>query len=308
MSHGCYLCHVPHTTGTVQQPKTTGLTQTQLGTAYQSGTIPVGGVQGAGAGVNNAGSIYLWGQALSPITYTTWDGTGGTLQSGGLTSQSPAVHSIMCLSCHDGAVSDGTHDMGGPLGGPNGLSGSLAGFAPAQYTGAASTFYNGNTVNNGWASSSGLLTTHPVHAYYPVKSGDNHYGEYWGVAINPGTGGAFTVSFTESSFIPYTGGAAYAGHPAKLYSDGAFAYVECTSCHEPHRYEHVAFLTKGTSGSWVVDTTTTPTTIDYIRGPYNIAGSSSGNAVANGEQNAGFCRSCHFEKSADYINYNGVVH
>jgi hypothetical protein len=219
----------------------------------------------------------------------------------------------MCLSCHDGAVSDGTYDMGGPLGGPNGLSGSQAGFAPAQYSGAASSFWTGNTSFNGWGAgstgSSGLLTTHPVHALYPVHSGDNHYGQYWGVSINT-VGGASTVSFTESAFIPYTGGAAYAGHPAKLYSDGAFAYVECTSCHEPHRFGHVAFQTKGTSGPWVVDTTSTPTTVDYIRGPYNLPASegAGGNNVANGEQNAGFCRSCHFEKSADYINYNGVVH
>jgi hypothetical protein len=311
ISHGCYLCHVPHTTGTIQQPGA-GLTQAALGTAYQSGTITTN-VQGAGAGVANAGTIYLWGQALSPIQYTTWDGSGGPLSSSGITVNMPAVHSIMCLSCHDGAVSDGTYDMGGPLGGPNGLTGSQAGFAPTGYAGVASSFWTGNggstggvgSTNNGWASSSGLLTNHPVHAFYPVHSTDNHYGQYWGVTINT-VAGTSTVSFTDSSFVPYTGGAAYAGHPARLYSDGTYAYVECTSCHEPHRFGHVAFQVNGTSGAWVVDTTTTPTTTDYIRGPYNLP-TGGGNEVPNGEQNAGFCRSCHYEKSADFINNVGVV-
>jgi cytochrome c553 len=309
MAHGCYLCHVPHTTGTTQQPSATGLTQAALGTAYASGTVPTGGVQGAGTGVANAGTIYLWGQALSPITYTTWDGSGGPLSSSGLTAASPAVHSIMCLSCHDGAVADGTHDMGGSLGGPGTFgTNNAAALNPTQYGGLAPSLWTGNggstPVNNGWASSSGLLTNHPVHALYPVKSGDNHYGQYWAVTINPGTGsGSATVTFTDSAFVPYTGGSAYPGHPAKLYSDGTSAYVECTSCHEPHRFGHVAYQKQGTAGTWVVDTSSTPTTVDYIRGPYNLP-TGGGNAVANGEQNAGFCRSCHYEKTADYINTN----
>jgi hypothetical protein len=214
----------------------------------------------------------------------------------------------MCLSCHDGAVSDGTHDMGGYLGGPTGTAGTAtASFSPTAYGGLAPSFWTNNGSNNGWASSSGLLTNHPVHALYPYKSTDNHYGQYWGISITAGTGsGAGTVSFTDSSFVPYTGGAKYTGHPAKLYTDGSFAYVECTSCHEPHRFGHVAFQMNGASGAWVVDTGTAPTTTDYIRGPYNLP-TGGGNEVANGEQNAGFCRSCHYEKSADFINHNGVV-
>ena len=303
MTHGCYLCHVPHTTGTTQQPGA-GISFAP-NAVYNSTGVAQTGVQGAGTGLPNAGTIYLWGQALSPITYTTWDGSGGTLSSAGLKASSPAVHSIMCLSCHDGAVGANSYDTMSKLGGAQG-SGATAGFGPGS--GIASTFYTGSTSNSGWAGTSGLLTDHPVHALYPTASGQKNYGQYWGVTINPGTGtGAGTVSFNDSSFIPYNGGSAYAGHPAKLYTDGTSAFVECTSCHEPHRYEHVAFLTQGTTGTWVVDTGTTPTTVDYIRGPFNIAGSKSGNAVANGEQNAGFCRSCHFAKSANYINNAGVV-
>jgi hypothetical protein len=300
MAHGCYLCHVPHTTGT-NQAAGGGVSIT--GAVFNT-TTGTGKVQGAGVGLPNGGAIYLWGQALSPIVYTTWDGSGGTITGTGITTPAnPAVHSIMCLSCHDGAVSGSSYDTMTKPGGPSG-TGATAQFGPGNTGGVAGTFYTGNTANNGWASSGSLLTNHPVHALYPVKGTDNHYGQYWGVTITAGTAGAAgTVSFTDSSFVPYTG-STFTGHPAKLYTDGTFAYVECTSCHEPHRFGHVAYQTNGSSGTWQVDTGTTPTTTDYIRGPYNLP-TGGGNEVANGNQNAGFCRSCHYEKSANYMTYTG---
>jgi len=315
MQHGCHLCHVPHTTGTIEQPGA-GLSISATA-AYNLTGAAATGVQGAGVGLPNAGTIYLWGQSLSPFTYNTWDNSGGQLSASGLKASSPAVHSIMCLSCHDCAVSGSAYDVLGSLGGPGTFgTNNIASFNP-NTSAVADTCYVGGATNNGWGAcatgaSPGLVTDHPVHALYPVKTTDNNYGLYWTVTINAATASTpATVSFTDASFIPYTGGAAYAGHPGKLYTDGNFAYVECTSCHEPHRFEHVAYQTQGTAGTWVVDPGglgAAPTTVDYIRGPYNIPGNrEGGNVVANGEQNAGFCRSCHYDKSANYINNGGGV-
>jgi hypothetical protein len=251
----------------------------------------------------NAGGIYLWGQALSPLTYTTWD--GHALPSGGLTINSPAIHSIMCLSCHDGAVGGGTHDLGGPLGGPGTFgTGATPSFNPGAYGGTPYSSFTGATTNNGWSQQSYLLTTHPIDVKY--VSGDTQPATQvtnWKITVSGNT-----VTWVDTTFVPYTGAGSFIGHPAKLYSDGAGgAWVECTSCHEPHRLNHVAYL-NGTS--WVVDPNVgaaSPTTAYYIRGPFNVQGAPApNNAVANGEQNAGFCRGCHYDKSYDYWTGDGV--
>ncbi len=302
ISHGCMLCHTPHLTGTTQQPLATGLTQAQLGSAYVTGTtMPAGGAQSAGANMPNGGGIYLWGQALSPLTYTTWDGHALPASSG-VTINSPAIHSIMCLSCHDGAVGGGTHDLGGTLGGPGGTVPEPS-FNPGGLNGVAFSQYNNGAGPGGWMQASSLLTTHPIDVIYvsgstqPATQVTN-----WNVTV-----AGNTVTWNDATFVPYTGGGAYPGHPARLYGDGTNAWVECTSCHEPHRLNHVAYQN---GAGWVVDTAvgaTAPTTAYYIRGPFNVASAPApNNAVANGEQNAGFCRSCHFDKSADYWNSAGV--
>ena len=170
----------------------------------------------------------------------------------------------MCLSCHDGAVTGNSHDLITKLGGAGTFgTNTTPSFNPGS--GIAGSFYNGSATNNGWSYSSSLATNHPIDAKYPVNVGDPGYGLYWLVTINAANN---TVSFTDTSFIPYVGEVSYPGHPARLYTDGSSAYVECTSCHEPHRETHVAYKNGST---WVVDTavgTANPTTMDYIRGPF----------------------------------------
>jgi hypothetical protein len=296
ISRGCVLCHTPHASAGLIQQASAGITQAKLGVAYIGGTVPAGGAVGAAVGNPLQGNIYLWGQAISPLTYTTWD--GGTLTGAGLTINSPAIHSIMCLSCHDGAVTGNSHDLITKLGGATGAVapgayGGTTAFAPGS--GTAGSFWNGSATNNGWSYSSSLATNHPIDAKYPVSPGDPGYGLYWTVTINAAN---HTVSFNDTAFVPYTGGGAYPGHPARLYTDGSSAYVECTTCHEPHRETHVAYKNGST---WVVDTAVgaaNPTTMDYIRGPF---------LSTNGEMSSGFCRSCHYDKSADYINTSGRI-
>jgi len=302
ISRGCMLCHTPHLTGTIQQPLATALTATQMGSAYVSGcadmTSPC--IQAAGANGPTAGKIYLWGQALPPFTYTTWD---GTISASGATINSPEIHSLMCLSCHDGAVGGGTHDIGGPLGGAftgtgaNGIGTGKGAFGPSEIGAPGYSSYTGGGTYDGWNATSTLLTSHPVHVKY-ASGGYN-----WVVSVNAANK---SVTWADTTFVPYTGAVSYVGHPAKLYTDGTDAYVECTSCHEPHRLNHVAYQN---GSGWVVDTGAAATTADYIRGPYNVPGDThGGNSVANGEQNSGFCRSCHFSKSVEYFNHSGVAY
>ena len=169
-------------------------------------------------------------------------------------------------------------------------------FGPSAVGAPAYSSFSGNAAGyNGWDPTSTLLTTHPVHVKY-TSGGYN-----WVVSVNAGTN---TVSWQDTTFVPYTGAGSYIGHPAKLYTNGVDAYVECTSCHEPHRLNHVAYKN---GASWIVDTGAAATTADYIRGPYNVVGDThGGNVVANGEQNSGFCRSCHFSKSVEYFNHSGT--
>jgi hypothetical protein len=209
---------------------------------------------------------------------------------------SPEIHTLMCLSCHDGSVGGGTHDMGGSIGGPGTFgTNSKGSFNPSDIGSPAYSTFTGAGSNNGWVSGSTLLTNHPVHTVY-TSGGYN-----WKVTIDATN---MKVTWNDTSFVPYTG-SPYAGHPAKLYTDGTSAYVECTSCHEPHRLNHIAYQN---GSNWVVDTGTgAATTADYVRGPYNVPGDThGGNGVANGEQNSGFCRSCHFSKSVDYVNNLGI--
>jgi cytochrome c553 len=306
--NGCFFCHTPHGTGTIQQPgTTTGLASLPVSSVELAPGAEAPGVNvpPASQGLPNSGRVYLWAFAMTPIVYTTWDQTGGPLSTAAVTNgaASPAVHSLLCLSCHDGAT--------GGISAMTALGGNLTSkaypegaFTPGN--GIASTYYNGGTSNNGWASTSGLLTNHPIHAYYPVVSTDKHYGEYWNVAIT-GTGAAASANFTDSTFIPWQGGgSAYPGHPARLYTDGTHAYVECTTCHEPHRQAAPAYQVKGTTmntagGAWVVG----GSTMDYLRGPWVTASTASSGISAL--EDAGFCRTCHYEKTSTYINNNGGI-
>ncbi len=297
IGRGCLLCHTPHAAGQLQYNPAATTSNLPAG-AYTAtaGNTGKGSWAPAAAGLNRGVSVYLWLNPITPITYTTWD--GGTLVSNGAeTAQNPEVHSLLCLSCHDGAVTGGTHDMGGTLANAGTVAPSGAINTPTynipNYSGTSVTQWNGAGWNPG-----DLQSTHPVHTIYPTTyntttsqyTGPN---TYWAVSISGGLGG--TVTFKDTTFdlgiSAGTGGEAM-GHPGKLYTDGTNAYVECTSCHEPHRETNYAYKNGGT---WLIGGTAS--TIDYIRGPFG---------TTNGTANAGFCRSCHYDKSLAYITASGA--
>ncbi len=117
-----------------------------------------------------------------------------------------------------------------------------------------------------------LSSSHPVDVAY---SG----GYNWAITISGGR-----VSFTDTAFA--------GGHPARLYLDaaGTTAYVECSTCHNPHAWQNAVVTIAGVKTSKKTD--------KFVRGWYD---------PTDGSSQANFCRSCHYSKTMDYWNYAGAA-
>jgi hypothetical protein len=314
MSHGCLLCHTPHNGGGVTvQGTTSGITTWNGACLVTAGCT---GVQGAAVGKLTQGNVYLWGQALGQLTYNSWDSTGLTsfsnarVTGGAGVLSVPEVHSLMCLSCHDGATTGSSYDLGvNTATGYGGLTGTgtAQGFGPPGLNGVTWSYYNG-----AWSNGS-LMNSHPINAHYTV--GGVTLPGLWHVTINTTQ---YSVKFNDTNFNYWQAWSA-TGHPARLWTDGADAYVECTTCHEPHRFSQYAYPNNGSwnptdAGTWEVGIPNS--TVYYLRGPYSDASATTdgpkhaavgtGNTTQNGEMNAQFCRSCHYEKSIEYFNQAGT--
>jgi hypothetical protein len=311
---GCKLCHTPHATGANAAAYTARLSSTataaQITTwsnnfgadfaangqtpatfnpcSVTSGTTTTSyaacvDMANNGLTTNNS-AIYLWAVAMTPQTYTTWEGT--TISGSGKTKQNAVVHTLLCLTCHDNAT--GSHEMGAY----NNTWTNTTGLVNTSDVGNGEAI--GNSVYNcnwdgakcaaAWSNQSSLKASHPVHVAYS--------GSYmWKLNAD----GTFTDKPSDGLF-------AY-GHPAKLWLEtlgaSTTAYVECTSCHDPHRRYYTSFW-NGTSYT----VSPTANTDYYIRGAYSIP---EGTATTGGVNNANFCRSCHYSKSQAYIDQLGAV-
>jgi len=281
ISHGCMLCHAPHSANaTISSAAVTPVGGTfnanQYPTGY-TGTTPPSPLYTGFSGGPVAGSIYLWGTAITNQTYTTWEGT--TISKANIVNKNSAVvHTLLCMSCHDNANS--SYLMGLGYGKPVGTelgTGNPVTDAYGDHIGLSQI----NTTGTAWNSSSSLANSHPVDIQY-TSGGYN-----WLINAD-GTFQDKTFQLTS----------ALTGHPAKLWVDGVSgnAMVECTSCHDPHRETVFAYwngtnYTIGAAGS----------TIFYLRGPYTNPESGNGNTNAN------FCRSCHYSKSAAYQTALGAA-
>ena len=74
---GCKACHAPH-----------------------NGAVMNGGTD------KSTGTIYLWGRDWKTATYSTFG--GGSLTTPVASEADPGIHTQMCMSCHDGGISDAT--------------------------------------------------------------------------------------------------------------------------------------------------------------------------------------------------------
>jgi nitrate reductase cytochrome c-type subunit len=221
---------------------------------------------------------YLWAGAIPTGQYTTYltsTGQGGTLNAGLMTAGLVnATQTLADLPMAHTVLCLSCHDTT--------FNANMAAAIP----GSTTKTLNFNVGNNG-----NLAGDHPVDVKYPTADP-----MYFGITID---GPNKRVSFTDTSY-PY-------GHPARLYTDGTFAYVECSTCHNPHA-QTAAVVSVGAT-KYAVGTT------HFIRGQYR-----STNEVATGAapiqgaagttttyrvDNANFCMSCHAYPSS---GFTGSVH
>jgi hypothetical protein len=130
---------------------------------------------------------------------------------------------------------------------------------------------------NTWLATdgSGLQNDHPVD--FPWDPTDT---TFWPSTVD--ANGTITWTATTPN-IDY-------GHPVRMYgstANGGTAYVECSTCHNPHAIS-MARVTLGSG------TKANKPTAFFIRGWYD-----DGNTASNSTQQ--FCRSCHYEKSNEYV-------
>jgi hypothetical protein len=322
-SSGCMNCHTPHNSGRLDAT-TPSFYNNTLGNVYANG--PSNGVTGtyysnaaagpfspyaptntpafvwksSGYGQQLGGSLnpYLWNHALTQVTYNTWDGAASAVTANGgsvatisqamlVTGKEPVVHSLLCLSCHDNSMN--SHGMTNQTTVKNGTyvtgytNGQIS--EPGVVTGTVASA--GATV--AWGQGS-LATSHPVDAVYPADGGISALGGSYYWKVTPNANGTVTYTDTDTNQI---GDSGFYGHPGRLYSDGTTAWVECTSCHNPHRQTSPAWV--NTTGKYTVGAY--GTTTYYIRGPYS---------TLDGTISAGFCRSCHYDKSPEYVANGGA--
>ncbi|HEU5451985.1 MAG TPA: hypothetical protein VFU76_08370 [Terriglobales bacterium] len=285
---GCMFCHTPHSTGKIDATATKAFspTGTVAGGPYGTETFTW---SANSVGNQVSGQIYLWNRAITTVTYKTWDGS--TFSSATATGPDrPEVHTLLCMTCHDNSMS--SYAMTANANGQHGGWGvpetgtKFDGTTPITNGSQFTEQDPGTTALN---ISNGVMTfgqgdlsrSHPVHAKYRGSS-------LWKVTINAD----HSVSYVDAD-TNQIGDSGFYGHPARLYSDGTDVYVECTSCHNPHRQTSPAY--KSASGTYVVGAF--GTTENYIRGPFS---------TTDGTISAGFCRSCHYSKSPEYVKNNGV--
>ena len=286
---GCAGCHSPHTG------------------AYGSGhTVKAG---------TDTGNYALWGQDVSPLYGQTLAfGDGGTYTEvlpATLTTTSADVGGIMlCLSCHDGTVTN-TNMMSGvlyeqsiglltnPAYGGNSIP-TLLGADKTSGTGSsiASNYNNDHPVGvnatlvNKYGSvimgaTSGVTWASP---YFQVAAGsqyDTFLANYGAPAIQPGKWG------------PQYGLNGANGAP----------YVLCTTCHDQHVMTVYASyigakmwggINKDGGGKFY-------TKMFFINGPYNpnlTTASLSGGTLA--PSTTQFCRQCHFGEPNEANNTKGI--
>jgi len=226
--------------------------------------------------------LYMWAVNVTTNSYTTYQGTNLTsnLQSGVVPTTTQA-HTILCLSCHDAAFNTAMNLAPGLSGGPATGGYSTQTAVPVGSSGALKAGHSELvSVTGDVGTGASFANNHPVNVLYPngSASASGTYPattrvKFW-VAL-PGSAVAGDVPFLDTTKGAYT-----YGHAVRLFTaDGANAYVECGSCHDPHS---IALNKVNVNGTWYPFQTA-----HFLRGQYTTAADI-----------AGFCMSCHADKSA----------
>ncbi len=168
-----------------------------------------------------------------------------------------------CLSCHTSNTVD-----------PNNVAvsfnfGTFSEQDPSFHSAVCLSCHDGTLAGSG----SSFAHNHPVDMPYPVGSDG-----YW-----PGFVTKTGVSFKLSNFDTVY------GRPLRFYVASGKAYVECSTCHDPHN-QSVAVVT-------INGQTFTKRTRKFVRAWYDDS-SQIGNSSAQ------FCRSCHYDQSNEAYGLN----
>ena len=152
------------------------------------------------------------------------------------------------------------------------VSADLTDQDPSFHSAACLVCHDGALAESGAMPGSELSHNHPVNIPYPVGASG-----YW-----PGTVTTSGVHFAPSHFDTVY------GRP-RFYVFGGKAYIECSTCHDPHNYSSAQVTFNGQ--------TYVKPTAHFVRGWYDYFNPNS-NSVSQ------FCRSCHYEMSneADGLN------
>jgi len=255
---------------------------------------PHSGSFGAGQkGSADTGSYALWGQDASPLYGATLKfGDNGryveVLPSGISTGSTEVGGILLCLSCHDGNVTQ---------------SNMMTGKSYEQAIGLlTNTTYGSNPIptllGNDGTTAGNYTNDHPVGVNATISSGN---GLVW--ANN---------TFTVTPGSPYAQFVANYGWPALApgkwsspwgINGSGKPYVVCTTCHN----QHIMTVYTSTASSPIQGDGGGKfyATYFFINGPYNpnLQGKIGQTQAASTTQ---FCRQCHFGEANEANNTNNI--
>lgn len=204
----------------------------------------------SGGGDSPTNADYLWGVNFVATTYRTAEGGTLTIASSYAPSD-PLFHTAACLSCHDGSVA----------------TAGMTGQSVETVDGRRFSTFLGN-------DSQSLANDHPVHVVYECTE------ESWPCTVEPD--GTIVFSPTDAGTLSFSN--TY-GRPLRFYGYGGRAYVECSTCHNPHALNQAIYRINGVR---VIK----PTRF-FLRGWYDAENHNSNSTLQ-------FCRACHYTQSNEF--------
>ncbi len=300
---GCAGCHAPHSGGR-------GSGGNIVGTG-----VSTGGVEG---------DWHLWGTDVSIITaetlsfgggYTTEYGGNYTVNFGGAqqwTSHSNALIGgiAICLSCHDGNVSEGAMMMGQSYEQNAGILATIVGAGAGTTTNAlyGTTTEIPTLLGNDNGTAGDYLNDHPVGynanvnaLSYPFASGGL---TNWG--LTPTVSGtsitwAVTPGSAYAEFLTHYTAPAINGMVVD--ATGTVPFVVCTTCHNQHQ---MTIFNGGTTQLTEVAGVASGTynTYFFVNAPYNPGAKWTATSAPSTTQ---FCRQCHFGMSNEAMGNHSVT-
>jgi hypothetical protein len=255
---------------------------------------PHSGSFGSGhGGAADAGSYALWGQDASPLYGKTIAfGDSGryveVLPSGISTGATEVGGILLCLSCHDGNLTQ---------------SNMMQNWSYEQQIGLlTNTTYGAQKIptllGNDGTSAGNYTNDHPVGQNATISTGNGLVSTNGVLSVTAGTAYAqFVANYGWPALAP--------GKYSSPYGINASSkpYVVCTTCHN----QHVMTVYTSSAASPIVGDGGGKfyATYFFINGPYNpnLQGKLTSGQAASTTQ---FCRQCHFGESNEANNTNTV--